>query len=113
VLVKNDGSCSLLSDYFELNKDTCNSSVAGIKNSFKESILMYPNPATTVLTIDTKAEKIHSISFIDVLGKLVLHQELKGVINELNLEGISKGMYVVSFFNDQNEIISSQKLSIE
>ncbi len=113
VLVKNDGSCSLLSDYFEFKKDTCNSSVAGIKNSFKESISMYPNPATTVLTIDTKAENIHSISFIDVLGKSVLYQELKGVRNEVNLEGLAKGMYVVSFFNDQNEIISTQKLSVE
>ena len=113
VLVKNDGICSLLSDYFELNKDTCNSSVAGIKNSFKESISIYPNPATTVLTIDTKTENIHSISFIDILGKSVLQQELIGVRNEVNLEGLAKGMYVVSFFNDQNEIISSQKLSVE
>ena len=113
IIIKNEGICSFKSDYFDLNKDVCNTSVSKLNIVQEDLISMYPNPATTVLTIDTKAENIHSISFIDVLGKLVLHQELKGVINEVNLEGIEKGMYVVSFFNDQNEFISTQKLSIE
>ena len=79
----------------------------------KSKILVYPNPASTSLTIYSKNENIKSVSLINVLGQMVLHQELKEVRNDVNLEGISKGMYVVSFFNDQNEIISSQKLSIE
>ena len=113
IIIKNEGICSFKSDYFDLNKDVCNTSMAKLNIVQDDLISMYPNPATTVLTIDTKAENIHSISFIDILGKSVLQQELKGVRNELNLESIAKGMYVVSFFNDQNEIISSQKLSVE
>ena len=113
IIIKNEGICSFKSDYFDLNKDVCNTSMAKLNIVQEDLISMYPNPATTVLTIDTKAENIHSISFIDILGKSVLQQELKGVRNEVNLEGIAKGMYVVSFFNDQNEIISTQKLSVE
>jgi hypothetical protein len=112
VVLKNAGNCSFKSDYFEFNKDSCNT-VAGIKNKLQEYISIYPNPATTALTIDAKNENIKSVSLINVLGQTVLHQNLKEVRNELNLEGISKGMYVVSFFNDQNEIILSQKLSVE
>jgi hypothetical protein len=113
VVVKNAGNCSFKSDYFEFKKDTCNSSVAKLNIVQEDPILVYPNPASTILNIDSRNTNVSSFSLVNVLGQEVIHSDLQGTKNEINLYQFAKGMYILSFFNERQEIITSQKISIE
>lgn len=67
------------------------------------SLSMYPNPATTALTVAIGAgESIRSIKVMDVMGKLVRQEEVDNVQEvQLSLEGMNNAMYYV-------EVLSSK-----
>ncbi|MBP6459936.1 MAG: T9SS type A sorting domain-containing protein [Crocinitomicaceae bacterium] len=114
IVIKNAGNCTFTSDYYDFKKDTCNSSLAVIENKLKDLILVYPNPASTILKIDIKDDfQVKSISLINLVGQEVMSQDLKGIKKEINVQDVLKGIYFVTFFDEQNEIISSQKITIE
>ena len=79
----------------------------------EDPILVYPNPASTILNIDKRNTNVTSFSLVNVLGQEVIHSDLQGTKNEINLYQFAKGMYILSFFNEKHEIISSQKISVE
>ena len=112
VVIKNAGNCSFTSDYFEFKKDTCNS-VAKLNDLQDDMITVYPNPASTLLNIDLNNPNVKSVALVNVLGQKVIRQDLQTMNNVINVQDIVRGMYVVSFFNEENEIISSKKISIQ
>lgn len=112
VVIKNAVNCSFKSDYFEFKKDTC-SYVAKLNDIQGDYITVYPNPASTLLNIDLNNSNVKSVALINVLGQKVIHQDLRMINNVINVQDIVRGMYMVSFFNEQNEIIFSKKISIQ
>ena len=112
VVIKNAGNCSFTSDYFEFKKDTCNS-VAKLNDLQDDMITVYPNPASTLLNIDLNNPNVKSVALVNVLGQKVIHQDLQTMNNVINVQDVTKGMYLVSFFNERNEIISTKKITIE
>ncbi len=112
VVIKNAGNCSFTSDYFEFKKDTCNS-VAKLNDLQDDKITVYPNPASTLLNIDLNNPNVKSVALVNVLGQKVIHQDLQTMNNVINVQDVTKGMYLVSFFNEHNEIISTKKITIE
>ncbi len=56
---------------------------------------IYPNPATTQITIDLKEAGNANVIVYDMLGQAVLEQTLSDISNSINIARLAPGMYIV------------------
>ena len=70
---------------------------------------IYPNPATTQLTIEVDAEAaIEEIALIDAMGRMVLRQTLENQgKNTLDISAFPSGMYVIQLLGSTQRITES------
>ena len=76
--------------------------------NFSDEILIYPNPFSDFLTIDSKI-KITEISISNILGQNIESFEISNNISKLNLENLKPGLYFIRLMNE-NEIIETIKI---
>jgi hypothetical protein len=73
---------------------------------------VYPNPSKDVVRL--KSDELNlantSVRVMDLQGRLLKTQDLNSGINELNIAGLSKGIYVLHVMNDQGKILSLNKI---
>jgi hypothetical protein len=72
---------------------------------------IYPNPANDVIFVSS-AQSIKSISVFNTPGALVKSEYLNNFSGEINISELSKGIYIVRMYNNNNEIICVRKLLI-
>lgn len=92
--------------------ETCNfANTVGIENDMTlPRVLVYPNPLSgNVLNVEI--EKFGKLNIIDITGKIVLSQQLKELVNKVDLTNVPIGLYIVQF-NTENKT-GSYKLVIE
>lgn len=66
---------------------------------------VYPNPVIAVLNIQTpKNSSIDKISIVNILGKKVLEQTQN--TNQINVEHLSKGIYIIEAFSGEEKFSS-------
>ena len=46
-----------------------------ITNPYLSSFVIYPNPVTTILNINSNENDIENISVIDLMGKVIINQK--------------------------------------
>ena len=82
-------------------------------NIISNSILMYPNPATSQLTFEG-TELVVQIFIYDVMGRLVRVIDNKQLDNALSISinNMKKGIYIVTYTNELGEKIGFEKLTI-
>ena len=69
----------------------------------KEQIIIYPNPANSVLNI--AYNKIKQITIVDALGKTMMQKEAGGTNNmQLNIEQLQKGIYLIRIIDVKNRV---------
>jgi PKD repeat protein len=70
---------------------------------------IYPNPATTQLTIEVDVEAaIEEIALIDAMGRMVLRQTLENQgKNTLDISAFPSGMYVIQLLGSTKRITES------
>jgi uncharacterized delta-60 repeat protein len=74
-------------------------------NIEKNSIVIYPNPVTNLLQIQTSNNtSITSSKILDLSGKVIIEQ--KENCNKLNTETLSKGFYILEVFSDRDKFTS-------
>jgi len=66
--------------------------VTAIEQS-KNDIEIFPNPTSGIFTIESTFAKLTSIKIMNVLGECVYHSEIRNSKSEINLTGVSKGIY--------------------
>jgi hypothetical protein len=76
-----------------------------------EELLMYPNPTSNFVNIESASFKINSVYIYNVLGKLVYTEETNTNTITINTHKYPKGMYLVQI-NREDKILS-KKLIIE
>lgn len=80
--------------------------IVDVNESLKNSILIYPNPSGSEVSIETDMEGLN-IELKNYLGVIVKKSSL--INNKLNISTLPNGVYFVSFFN-QGNLISTSKL---
>lgn len=70
---------------------------------------IYPNPATTQLTIEVDADvAIDEIALVDAMGRMVLHQALENQgKNTIDISAFPSGMYVIQLLGSTQRITES------
>ena len=71
-------------------------------NNLKLEILLFPNPTSGEIFVNTK---VKSFRLYDLSGKLLIHNELKQVID---LSPFPNGEYIIVLTTDQGEIVSKK-----
>ncbi|WP_284651750.1 T9SS type A sorting domain-containing protein [Flavobacterium terrisoli] len=87
--------------------DTCQLGVS--ESELNSSIKLYPNPATSVLNIESSLLPITKVEFYSILGNKVLETSN---IETINIENLSSGMYMVKMYAENNRFVT-RKLVVE
>ena len=89
------------------------STLTGIdKHSIGSSFIVYPNPASSALTIISKDEKAMSIIITDINGRLITEQILDGEKTTVNLLDYKKGIYFYSIVDKEKITLLTSKLIV-
>ncbi|NBR13218.1 MAG: T9SS C-terminal target domain-containing protein, partial [Crocinitomicaceae bacterium] len=70
------------------------------------SFNLFPNPANDLLTIEG-TELMENVAILDISGKVLFSSTNASVIHNLNIESLSRGMYLVRFIAN-NETYTKQ-----
>ena len=60
---------------------------------------LYPNPVKNQLTVDllnNQNEEIGTYQIIDINGRIILRGSLSNGLNQVNVEDLSKGIYILN-----------------
>ena len=87
----------------------------GINELNSSTIIVYPNPANenSLITIQAELNGRSSLQIMDLTGKLIVNTsiEFKNNKAELNLEGLTKGTYLIKLINDDK--LLTKKITIQ
>ncbi|MEG1028239.1 MAG: T9SS type A sorting domain-containing protein, partial [Oscillospiraceae bacterium] len=64
------------------------------KNEIK-NFVVYPNPANSILNIDSNAQEGIKITIVDIAGKTLAEQTLKTGNNTINISSFANGVYFI------------------
>jgi hypothetical protein len=73
----------------------------GIENSDADDIKIYPNPANTFLTINTRVSGLHNIEITSLNGKQIFTEEMEGTSFQIDLSSFMKGVYFITIRSKQ------------
>jgi photosystem II stability/assembly factor-like uncharacterized protein len=71
-------------------------------SSKPSAVIIYPSPATNIITIETPAKG--SLSIRNISGQKLLQQEITALNTTLDVSGLGSGVYVVRFVNGKDVI---------
>lgn len=87
--------------------DVCQNSSLGVAETNFETFHVYPNPVTSLLTIELGQEFTTEsvIELYDVTGKLILKKNVEGSTQTLNMGGLHSGVYVLKISNANKNVV--------
>ncbi len=71
--------------------------------------LIFPNPATTKLTLLTKLTEQHTIEIYNITGQLVLKENMSTNTKEINISELNKGIYILKIIA-KNGAVKTEKI---
>ena len=99
VVVTDINGCSVTSAVYTVGGTT------GINNvTISNGIKIYPNPATSVLNIES-AVKVN-ITMLGIDGKMILHQD---DAHTIDISALPNGMYMIMVYDENNLLLSTSK----
>jgi hypothetical protein len=63
--------------------------------SYDKSTLIYPNPASDQITIESKGEAIINVTIYNSVGQIINKENVSGEIKALDVSALSKGIYIL------------------
>ncbi len=108
-IISNAGKCSYQTPKFVYVKDNC----AGISKNSEEEVLVYPNPTTAILHVDFTSYNDKKIQVVSLAGQVVLEQLVTKDKNEILVDHLPNGMYILQLMNSKNELIYREKVTIQ
>jgi hypothetical protein len=75
----------------------------GINNATTTKFKVYPNPATSVVTISTPDVDSANLSVTDLTGKIVMTKSLSGIENTVDISALATGAYFFQINSDSKK----------
>lgn len=91
----------------------CTPRGAAVNTTFNsDNYTLYPNPAKSIVNVSLKSivGKTNAV-VTDIFGKVVLNQTMSLGNNTINVSGLAKGIYNISFINEETR--TTQKLVVQ
>ncbi len=68
-----------------------------INENVRNNFIMYPNPATNVITVKGEFESNESVSIHNILGQLVMNKAITSNEQSIDVSNLASGVYTVTF----------------
>jgi Secretion system C-terminal sorting domain/Concanavalin A-like lectin/glucanases superfamily len=97
-------------------QDLCSASTAELKNPNElKSLTLYPNPATSIITIgyDLLTLKDHSLTVLNLIGQTVFSSSTIEQSISVDVSTWSKGVYFIQLMDPSNNVIENQKIVVQ
>ena len=94
VEVTNDENCSALSDPYNIGTTDISESLLG-------RFMVYPNPTSSNATIQVPYGEKFNMEITNVLGEVILKQELVNIETTLETSRLNKGIYFINLYNEK------------
>ncbi len=85
--------------------------ISGINDNEKNSISVYPNPASDFIIIASDFENLE-FKLLDISGKLIISKDLDSKSQSIEINKLSKGVYFYQLINSDDQI-ENGKLIVE
>ena len=72
----------------------------GINEQLAREILIYPNPATDAVTVQTNGNKGLTVELSTINGTLIYKSKIEGTLHQINVSNLSNGVYFVTVKSD-------------
>ncbi len=99
VVVSDSNSCFVGSSDFAVVSAT-----EGVKNAISINVRIYPNPATSTLSVE--APVVVSVSILSPDGKVVMEQQHA---TALDVSELADGMYIIMVYDQSNSLLKTEK----
>ena len=87
--------------------------VSGINNIAAANLSVYPNPATTLLNINSNENLAgFNLQMFDIVGRLVISQVLEGSNNAISVARLSNGTYIYRVTDKESGVVAQSKFNI-
>ena len=90
-----------------------NNPSVGIPDFSEVGIIMYPNPVSDILRIESSESSLFTFQLFNVAGERVTQNKVMSDSFELNVSEIPKGIYFITIKHLSTGIVESQKIIIE
>lgn len=71
-------------------------------------ILVYPNPTSEVINFDFHNTAVNKVEIQNLVGQVIISQV--NTTNTLDISKLPAGIFIVTFYNELNEFISTAKI---
>lgn len=80
--------------------DTCGILwLSGKKENSNPNFIVYPNPSSQFINIETKSENEKSIFIYDLKGQLILKTKMQGSFKRIDINELDEGIYILKLIN--------------
>ena len=107
--IDGDGDNDVLSASYADNKIAWyrNLIITGIETLNRNSISIFPNPTSGILSLESAKDNIQKIMITDISGKLIIEKTEMQQTQTIDLSGFESGVYILSIQTDK-EVFSSK-----
>jgi hypothetical protein len=98
----------------QTNNNACNTVTVSLSevNKALAAMLVYPNPATDLLTISLDYAKAKQVNILDISGKLVATQAITSTVTQINVSALTTGVYLYQILDDEGAVVTNGKFSV-
>ncbi len=105
-MVATTHTATAIGNYSFSNVDVLGESLSNIDFSNNDNlILVYPNPASKTLFVDSKLNTSAKLEIYSLNGQLVKSRNVESGVTEINIDNFSNGMYVVKLQTAFGQIV--------
>lgn len=80
----------------------CDKALNVVEQINEQNILIYPNPASDRLIIDTRQNNIDlNLTLYNINGQEIMQKQIKNIVTDLDISSLKKGIYFVRLINDR------------
>ena len=90
------------------NPDICSDGV-GVGEIEAVEVIIYPNPASDVLTINTGNLKNAQVELFDIAGRTLFHQKLTSSSSNIDVSDLANGIYICAVISG-NQVVKREKI---
>ena len=77
----------------------------GIEVFNQPQLTIYPNPATDLLTIDTKSNEVYDYQLTDLAGKMIIASSSEQGVTTLSVHNLTPGLYLLRVSQNNHQVI--------
>ena len=85
----------------------------GIQKSNADFIRVFPNPASTVITIENSTIEVSQIRLVNILGETVVTKNIHSNKTIIGVDQLPMGIYIIQLYSPKGEVIYTQKISVK